>query len=633
MKSSSRLACLRGAVLLCGVVVLSILGALPAHAQRFQYFYGSPNCSEAGRGGVTTSINGGYIAVGESYVPNNCAGPSDVYVVRTNNLGAHMWEYTYDIGGADSATNVIECANGDIVVVGVSATQFPSHCGPTRDAFLMRLDPCGNIIWLNTYGSTATDEIGWEVIEAQSGDASVFPTTAAGDLIVAGSTGLRGNPLDGYLFRVTAGGALIWDHSYDIGPNQRDDYFYALDEAMASPSPSGTTTHDIVAAGGTNYIGTYDALIVRVNGNTGQINFAPEGVATYGTTVGDEDLRSIQELTIGTEAGNLVATGRTSSILLGNSDVYLIKTSPYPCTFMGDRTIGDAGPSPDEGYCIREITATGQSGMTPGDLIVTGYLDAPGGLGAKDVFLQEFTAALGIVPPFTKVYGGVDTDWGWSVAVVTGQSGCRTAGYVVCGFSDSRLDPAHLNDPQQLYLIKTDTQKNSGCNEKDVTTNTDTPNLPGMCPSASLGVITRVCTTTPERFCHIWANQLCLFLDGTAVCQFITCPDCPTTKQHLDEGLTGNEIEMDGAGILATTPNPVRSGSIVSLEYTLPADGRSSVMITDLTGNVVYTHDADDHAGRIALPVSTAGWPVGTYLARLDIDGRMTTRRIVVMDK
>ena len=151
MTSRSGLFCLRGVVLVCGVMALAMLMALPARAQRFQYFYGGPNCVEAGRGGVTPSVNGGYIAVGESFSPGNC-GPSDIYVVRTDNLGAHKWEYTYDIGGADSATSVIECANGDIVVVGVSATAFPSPCGPTRDAFLMRLDPCGGVIWLNTYG-------------------------------------------------------------------------------------------------------------------------------------------------------------------------------------------------------------------------------------------------------------------------------------------------------------------------------------------------------------------------------------------------------------------------------------------------------------------------------------------------
>jgi hypothetical protein len=612
------------------VVVLSILGALPAHAQRFQYFYGSPNCREAGRGGVTPSINGGYIAVGESYSPNNCAGPSDVYVVRTNNLGAHMWEYTYDIGGADSATNVIECANGDIVVVGVSATQFPSHCGPTRDAFLMRLDPCGNIIWLNTYGSTATDEIGWEVIETQSGDPALG--TSVGDLVVAGSTGLMGNPLDGYMFRVTPAGALIWDHSYNIGGVQRDDYFYALDEAMASPPPTGTTTHDIVAAGGTNYIGTYDALIVRVNGNTGQINFAPQGVATYGTTTGDEDLRSIQELTSAGQAGNLVATGRTASFL-ANSDIYVLKTAANPCTFIADRRMGDAGQLPDEGYCIREIKVPG---LTFGNLIVTGYVTstaALGGFGGKDVFLQEFTPGLGIIPPLTMIYGGTGTDWGWSVCPVAPQSGCRTAGYIICGFSDSPLDPVHPNDPQQLYLIKTDAVKSSSCHDKQITTNTSVPNLPGMCPSASLGILTRVCPSTPVRTCRVWANRICLALDGTAACTTIVCPDCIPTKQNVEDELTGGSIEMDAAGALATTPNPVRSGSTVSLEYTLPADGRSSVMITDLTGRVVYTHDADDHAGRITLPVSTAGWPAGTYLARLDIDGRTTTRKLVVIDR
>ena len=83
------------------------LSASDAQAQKFEYTYGGPLCSEAGRGGVQQVSQGGYITAGESFSPEDCA-TSDIYIVRTNNDGSLAWSQTYDIGGNDSAADVQE---------------------------------------------------------------------------------------------------------------------------------------------------------------------------------------------------------------------------------------------------------------------------------------------------------------------------------------------------------------------------------------------------------------------------------------------------------------------------------------------------------------------------------------------
>src|SRR5690349_21087922 len=116
------------------ILVIGLLIGSEAAAQRFQYVYGNAGCNEAGRYGVKQVTTGGYITVGET----GCAGGgTDIYVVRTNINGTQMWAWSYSIGHNDTATDVIEDANGDFVICGVTDNGAP--CALSRDMFILRL--------------------------------------------------------------------------------------------------------------------------------------------------------------------------------------------------------------------------------------------------------------------------------------------------------------------------------------------------------------------------------------------------------------------------------------------------------------------------------------------------------------
>jgi hypothetical protein len=625
----------RGA--LAAVALLALfcgLAIVPAHAQRFQRSYGGGGApGEEGRGGVTAVSTGGFIATGVS--TTGIAAGSDIYVVRTDNTGALVWSSTYSIGNTDEANDIIECANGDFVIVGYT-DNVNSGCPPSRDIFLLRIDPCGRVLWVNTYGTPFSDEIGWEVIEAQSGSPTQFPPTNIGDLIVAGSTTNTPFALrDGYLMRVTAGGGLIWDRQYDVAST--DDYFYGLVEAtffnlLGVPD-------DIVAVGGSGTTANTDGFMVRVSGTNGTIGAAPQNASLYGGTASFEEFRSVCELRNGPAAtlGDLVAAGNSTVFSpFGQPDALLVEYGVgNPCLFMSDQIFGDGGgPGADEAYWVREDPFN-----PPGSVVVTGYVSLPGGLGGNDAFRHSFfTGPLApIAPPGPWIYGSTGTDRGWSVSPVFASFPCHSPGYVIAGVTNSFNPVAGVNE---LYLIKSDVAGFTGSPtnpcpfERNVPAIYQIPNLPLRCVSTTQRIIMRWCKPPIRRFCQQWQRFLCYDPDGTIAgfCPGQICPTCipstPTPK------LVAAPAADDAAAMKLTSfPNPVTRGSDINLEYTASGDAVAIVTVTDMLGREIYAENSPQTAGTHTAVVSTKGWPVGSYLINVEVAGRSGSRHLEVIDK
>jgi len=399
--------------------------------------------------------------------------------------------------------------------------------------FLLRIDDCGNVLWANTYGAANSDEIGWNVDEAISGSPNFH--TSRGDFIVAGSTTLNAAPgtRDGYIIRTDCNGNLIWDNTY-ASPFGRDDYFYGVTETRqgvppgqpGSNPPAGSNTFDIVACGGSNGFccggGSYDAWVVRVDGNTGAIGFAPQNSSLY---VGsrDEDLRSVEELQVAPYNANLAFTGTTSSNS-PNREVYVLQTLADPCGFVADRAFGDLGGNADEGYWIREVPIDLCADAPAGTLVLTGYLNPiPGaGFGAADAFVHLCSPGT-LAGITTTIYGGDRDDWGWSVAPVIQNVPCYTSGYIVSGFTQS---PSLIGpDPQQLYLIKTDCGLASGCNSQNYTPVEWQPNLQRCCQLPNLRPIGLQCSPSASSLRQCWQHLLCYLFDGVIFCP-APCQTC-----------------------------------------------------------------------------------------------------------
>jgi len=518
---------IRRGLLIAGGILL-IGGA--AHAQRWENVYGDPFKEETARNGVRPVSEGGYVSVGDT--KTGVAG--DIYVVRTDNHGVLAWSKSYDIGVNDVGTDIEEVldaqgATNGFIITGYTNHRPGSQCGNSYDAFLLRIDRCGNVIWQHTYGNSTIDEYGWDVVEATRGNP--IQGTNPGDFIVAGWQG--NSPLrDGYLFRVNAAGAIIWGKIHR-GPNNQDDYFYSLDEATTI-SPG-----EIIAAGGSSSYripANHDAWLVRTNGNTGMVVTA----SAYGTPTTVEELRSVQELNTGGNAGHVVAVGQTTTG--GNMDLYILETDPV-FGFIADSRLGFNFA--DEAFYVREVPA--QAIGNPSTIIVTGYLTPPVGWGhgGEDAFLQEFTTGNLALVGNTFVYGGVNNDRGWSVEHVPLLLGspCFTSGFIVAGFTQRpSVDP---NDLQQLYLFKTNAGKSTGCEES-------------FAPPVKLARYTQIrqnpvisdqtinCIPQVVPLTLPWEQVLCpLSPDGTVQCLIPDCP-APAPSPDLDENLSERSVGAPG---------------------------------------------------------------------------------------
>ena len=149
------------------------------------------------------AVGDGFALVGETGAKDS---KSDAWLLRTDSVGNLLWDKTYGGDGADSATAVVAVSDG-LVFVG----QTNSKGAGLDEFWLVRTDNKGEIVWDKTYGGQV-QEYATALVSLPDGFA------AAGYVFVpkdAGQPNLR-------LIRTNLKGELLWDKSYggagqDIG--------------------------------------------------------------------------------------------------------------------------------------------------------------------------------------------------------------------------------------------------------------------------------------------------------------------------------------------------------------------------------------------------------------------------------
>lgn len=520
MKSS-----LRSSGLLClfyTVTATFMVSTACIRAQTWQWEYGTGNCNERGQLRVipVDDCNGttdGYIAVGVSSSINggNC-NLSNTYVVRTDNSGAKMWEYTYDVGNdgeGDQAYSVIQLDdNSGFIVVG---TANMGTYGP--QAYLMELDCDGNVQWVRDYGSQITPEVGFDVIEATTGNGL---TTNAGDLVVCGIgfNNVYGNE-DGLIFRTTSNGTLIWSRRYNTHEAAFENFF-SLTEATVTGTPGGgmQTTGDIIAVG-VRITGPVSGIAVRVNGDNGSITpIAPlqQNCALYGPDSGIS-FRSVIELQNPSETGT---SGYPNVVVVGEckEGSYLVKFDDgNPCDpaaqrWIGDNRFGDA----DRADGIVEIPFAMNLNLPAWTLAYVGLTsDGENSPSVTDVVVQP-------INPGTLVPAGMGVRYdprpgddlpheGHSLyPVPLGGLGGRTQGFVICGVS------TESGPTQQMYLIKTDEDGQaggSGC-YLDYDPDDGDPDYPLWCITPQQVTDIPEFSTSAPKIERDWGEEQCTEVGG-----------------------------------------------------------------------------------------------------------------------
>ncbi|TAH43218.1 MAG: T9SS type A sorting domain-containing protein [Bacteroidetes bacterium] len=146
--------------------------------------------------GITTTDDGGYIIVGNTYSSPLDTAYSDIVVMKIDDGGFVYWSKTFGSTDYDEAQSVIRSGDGGYIVLGSTM----SYTSVTKSALAMKIDDFGNQVWTNTSDSYSSNYF-------YSGDMS-----ADGNYIAVGGTfnGAGGTGFDNYISKIDTTGIILW---------------------------------------------------------------------------------------------------------------------------------------------------------------------------------------------------------------------------------------------------------------------------------------------------------------------------------------------------------------------------------------------------------------------------------------
>ena len=179
--------------------------------------------------------DGGFAMAGSSNA--SFTGTEDFYLVRAYANGVFAWSRT--IGGdlVETARALIQTEDGGFALAG----QTHSFGEGGADAWLVRNEPNGDLIWANAYGGSE-DDFAWDLVQTQGQE-----------FTVVGSTHSAGGNQDGYLFHTLSDGTLLWEKKFDLGADE------SLNAMVHTPN------EDYILAGTTTINGETDLYVVRTD--------------------------------------------------------------------------------------------------------------------------------------------------------------------------------------------------------------------------------------------------------------------------------------------------------------------------------------------------------------------------------
>ena len=93
----------------------------------------------------------GYYLLGSSNSIGN--GDQDAYLIKIDDEGKRLWEKTYGSENFDMGHDVFKTNDGNIAIIGYTKTNSRGQ----NDAWVMKLDLHGNILWERVYGGEKED--------------------------------------------------------------------------------------------------------------------------------------------------------------------------------------------------------------------------------------------------------------------------------------------------------------------------------------------------------------------------------------------------------------------------------------------------------------------------------------------
>jgi len=247
---------------------------------------------------VIQTKDGGYLISAFTELNAN-----DIWIVKTNETGIVEWEKNYGNESYDRPyAGAIETPDGGYVIAGYNA-----RGSSPADAYLMKINLTGELLWEQFYGGSATDVI------------LSFAPTPEGGYILAGYTQSHGNGDEAFVVKTDENGNKIWERYYGGSGDDRARSVVVLDDGYLFAGHYGTQNNE------------RDIWLFKLD--------------TYGN-LKDSWLYGGPDMEEGAvlhsmEDGKFLLLGTTSSFGNGNKDIWLVKLQEnfeedWNVTFGGD---------------------------------------------------------------------------------------------------------------------------------------------------------------------------------------------------------------------------------------------------------------------------------------------------------
>jgi len=172
------------------------------------------------------------------------ASEMDAWVIKLDYQGNLLWDRTYGGSGFESARSIIQTTDGGYALAGVTASNEKG----SNDFWIIKLDELGNEGWFREYKENV-----------DHGNPDLIQTSDGGYILALSTTSKGAGSLDFLVIKLDSQGNLLWDLTY--GGNSWD----------KANSIIQTIDGGYAVAGGTysKGSGTYDLWLIRldINGN------------------------------------------------------------------------------------------------------------------------------------------------------------------------------------------------------------------------------------------------------------------------------------------------------------------------------------------------------------------------------
>jgi hypothetical protein len=183
-----------------------------------QQTYGQGVAADSSGNVLVAGYFTGTVDFGGGALPS--AGSSDVFVVKLDPSGAHVWSKTFGDSTSQIATGVAVDGAGDVFVIGTFSGKVDFGGGPLtasspQDVFILKLDPSGAHVWSKHFGHPSGLQVASGVAVDSAG--TVFmtgtfsgPVDFGGGAIAAGGQGI-------FLVHLDTAGNHLWSKPFGGG--------------------------------------------------------------------------------------------------------------------------------------------------------------------------------------------------------------------------------------------------------------------------------------------------------------------------------------------------------------------------------------------------------------------------------